>query len=175
MALGKFDTNGLVDLWFDMEEYKKVVFNQLVNATERAGRAWLNAIIQNTPIPSWSGASRATFLKLAQELGTTVPISIAPGAPNRIAMGKSAGAASEVYKDKQEWKVGIYYKSTLGHLNYNEYNMAVAGKAYPQPWSNNVRYTPYFFQQRGQTAWKAEAEKVELPSPWRYIKPRKLI
>lgn len=162
-------------MWFDFDEYKKVVFNELYNATERAGRAWLNAIIQNTPIPSWSGASRATFSNLAQALGTSLPISIAPGAPNRVAMGKAAGQASELYKDKQKLQVGIYYKSTLGHLNYNEYNQAVAGKAYPQPWSNAVRYTPYFFQQRGQTAWKTVAEKVKLPSPWRYVKPRRLI
>lgn len=169
----KFDTSKLVGMTFDMAQYKKVAFNELYSLNERAGRAWLNAIIKETPIPAWSGASRATFLSLAQALGTSLPISIAPGAPNRIAMGKAA-SQGRIYKDKGKLQVGIEYRSSLGHLNYNEYNQAVAGKAYPQPWSNNVRYTPYFFQQRGQTAWKAVAKEAKLPDPWRYVKTRKL-
>jgi len=163
----------MVGMSLDLAMYKKVAFNELLALNERAGRAWLNAIIKETPIPAWSGASRATFLKVARLLGTSVPISIAPGAPNRIAMGKSS-SQGRLIKDKGKVIVGFEYKSSLGHLNYNEYNRAVAGKSYPQPWSNNVRYTPYFFQQRGSTAWKAVAVTARLPNPFNYLKRIKL-
>jgi hypothetical protein len=68
---------------------------------------------------------------------------------------------------------GFEYRTTLQGLIYNEYNKAVKGP-YPQPWSDNVRNTPYNFQVLGEAAWRHFAVKVKLLNPLRYIKKKRI-
>lgn len=154
----------------DMVRYRQAVLDYLHEINEKAGQAWLDEVIKGTPIPSWSGASRATFQKLARELNTTVPIRIARGAPNRIALGlsNSSGSGTEERNTPTDVYVGFLYKSQLRYLAYNEYNKAVAGSP-PQPYSNNVRFTPYGFQNRASKVWQATAKTARLPNPYDFI------
>jgi len=69
--------------------------------------------------------------------------------------------------------VGFVYETDLRYLAYNEYNAAVAGP-FPQPFSNNVRFTPYHFQSRAAEAWQAIAKTAKLPNPYRYLAKRKI-
>jgi hypothetical protein len=160
-------------LEFDFARYKRVAFNSLSHSNEKAGQAWIKATVLGVPIPTWGGASRATFEKLARELGTSVPIGTRRAGYDTAWRGRATSTGSGVVENKASMFVGFVYKTSLGHLIYNEYNRAVAGR-YPKPWSNRVRFTPYRFQDKGLRAWKAYAKKVRLPNPFKYIKRKKL-
>jgi hypothetical protein len=88
-------------------------------------------------------------------------------------LGKAESAGSGVVEDASVAFVGFVYQTGLRYLRYNEYNKAVPGPP-PQPFSNNVRFTPYDFQSRAQAAWLGVAEKAKLPSPRRFFRKRKL-
>lgn len=161
-----------VGISLDIEAYREKVLKELRWENGTAGRKWLNEVIKGTPIPTWSGASRATFEKLATALGTSVPIGHIRAPADRTALGRSL-SDGEVIEDKGEVYVGFRYSTNLLHLHYNEYNKATAGR-YPRPYSNNVRFTPYKFQARAQKVWVEHAKKVRLPNPLEYIKERRL-
>jgi len=155
---------------FDFATYKRLMFNAMVNINERAGKAWIEAAVFDTPIPIWSGASRATFEKLASELGTYVPSGPPVGnAPDRTSVGRRLSTKSGVIEDKNNAYVGFLYSTHLAHLHYNEYNLAVAGP-WPQPRTNNVRFTPYRFQARARDAWENVARTAKLPDPLRHLR-----
>jgi hypothetical protein len=167
----KFTTK-FTALSIDRVQYQRVLLNYLRNLNERAGAAWINAAVNRTPIPTWSGASRATFTKLAQELGTSVPIGPIKSKRDRISLGLSSSAGSGVVEDRDRGRyVGFVYETDLRYLAYNEYNLATAGPP-PQPFTNNVRFTPYNFQSRAQAAWQKVADTGELPNPYKYLKKR---
>ena len=157
-----------------MVEYRKALLKSLEYASKLAGRAWLKAAIEETPIPVWSGASRATFSELAHELGVSISISNIRTKYDKIAEGQAASSGG-VFSDPIKMEAGFNYETSLGHLAYNEYNKAMKGR-YPQPWSNRVRFTPYHFQTRALDAWAARAAKYKMPNPYRidFLKRRKL-
>lgn len=153
----------------DLGAYKQAAFNAMININERAGKEWIESAVFSTPIPIWSGASRATFENLAKELGTHIPTGPpAANAPDRTSLGKSS-STSRVIENKGTMYVGFIYSTSLAYLNYNEYNKAVAGP-YPRPYSNRVRFTPYFFQARASAAWREIAQQAKLPDPLRYLR-----
>lgn len=160
---------------FDMKGYRLSVLKYLRDLNEKAGKAWLNAVVRDTPIPTWSGASRATFQKLATELGTSVPIGPIRAKKSRVSLGResSSGSGVEERNTPTDLYVGFIYHTTLRYLAYNEYNLAVKGPP-PQPYSNNVRFTPYHFQGRAALAWEDVAKTAKLPNPYRYLNARKM-
>jgi hypothetical protein len=155
----------------NLEAYKRDLLQYLRKLNKRAGQAWLDAVINKTPIPTWSGASRATFQKLASDLGTTVPIGPIRSRKNRTALGRSTSTGSGVVESKDF--VGFVYETDLRYLAYNEYNHATKG-APPRPFSNKVRFTPYNFLGTGYLAWIKVAEKADIPDPYKFITKRKL-
>lgn len=155
----------------NLAAYRKEMLDALRNLNEKAGQAWIDAVVNQTPIPTWSGASRATFQKLAGELGTTVPIGPIRAKKSRVSLGRATSAGSGVAERANY--VGFVYETDLRFLAYNEYNQAVAGPP-PQPYSNNVRFTPYNFQSRAYSAWAQVAKTAKLPSPWKYLVVRKM-
>jgi len=126
-------------IMFQKKQFRKIYLNALENVNERAGQAWIAEAIDNTPIPTWSGASRATFEKLASELGTSVMYGPQRSYKDRRALGRSTSAGSGVVRkmDGNNVYIGFAYETDLRYLAYNEYNRAVPGPE-PQPWSNNV-------------------------------------
>ena len=152
----------------DMGVYEKAMLKALRKLNQRAGQAWIHIAV--AIIPTWSGASRATFQKLAAELGTSVPIGPLR-TKSRISLGRgTSGGSGTIEKGAY---VGFQYSTSLRYLAYNEYNAAKAGTP-PAPFSNNVRFTPYGFQGRAQSAWEAIAKTAKLPNPYRYLKKKKL-
>jgi hypothetical protein len=166
----KFKTE-FKSLHLNVLAYRKVMLNTLRNLNERAGQAWIDAAVNQTPIPTWSGASRATFQKLASELGTTVPIGPIRARKDRTSLGRSTSSGSGVVQNKDY--VGFVYETDLRYLAYNEYNSATKGLP-PQPFSNNVRFTPYYFQDRAYSAWKKVAATAKLPNPLTYLVGKKM-
>lgn len=160
----------------DLHAYGRVMLSTLHNLNERAGQAWIDTAVNKTPIPTWSGASRATFQKLATELGTSVPIGPIKAKKSRVSLGLSTSTGSGVFVDAKgaiPTEVGFKYQSSLRYLAYNEYNVATQGRP-PQPFSNRVRFTPYNFQVRAEAAWQKVAAKAKLPNPYKYLRVRSI-
>ena len=168
----KWETD-FVTVDINMISYRRAVLNYLRELNKEAGRAWIKEVIKGTPIPTWSGASRATFLKLARELDTVVPIGPIEAPIRRVSLGVASSKGSGTFEDRGDVTVGFDYDTNLRYLAYNEYNKATAGK-YPKPFSNKVRFTPYNFQERAAQAWEKEAKKAELPNPYSYITRNKI-
>jgi hypothetical protein len=157
----------------DVAGYSKTLLKYLRSINEKAGQAWIDTAVNKTPIPTWSGASRATFVKLASELGTSVPIGPIRPKKDRTNLGRATSARSTVIEDPPKGYAGFVYATSLRYLAYNEYNLATAGPP-PQPFSDHVRFTPYNFQSRAQTAWLKVAVKAKLPNPLKHLKKRKI-
>lgn len=166
----KFTTD-FYEIKLNVNSYKKELLKYLRKINERAGQAWINEVVNNTPIPTWSGASRATFQKLAIELNTSVPIGPIKSRKDRTGLGQATSTASGVIEDG--FYVGFKYQTNLRYLRYNEYNRATAGPS-PQPFSNKVRFTPYGFQDRGVKVWQEIAKTAELPDPYKYMSRKKI-
>ena len=158
---------------FDEAEYKKALLNKMRELNERAGSAWIDTAVNKTPIPTWSGASRATFQKLAKELGTSVPIGPIVADKNRVSLGRSSSSGSGVVEDRKNFYIGFNYETDLRYLRYNEYHHATAGPP-PRPFSNAVRFTPYKFQEKAEQAWRKEAKDAKAPNPLPYLHKRKM-
>jgi hypothetical protein len=156
----------------DTAAYSRVLLKYLRGLNSKAGTAWIDTAVNKTPIPTWSGASRATFSKLALELGTSVTIGPIRSKKNRTGLG-AASSNSRVIEQMQDGYIGFMYETSLRYLAYNEYNAAVAGPP-PQPFTNNVRFTPYHFQGRAEQAWQKVADKARLPNPYKHLKKRKI-
>ncbi len=141
---------------------------------ERAAQTWLNATVM-LAVPVWSGASRATFLKLARKVNHPLTITgIKKSAKGGIRKGKD-GPRLGFQKSKGEVSLGtqpgIYtftYETSLFRLVFNEFNDAndnpVAGRLFAQLRNPG----PYNFQEIGRAAFEDYSKNaVELPSPWR--------
>jgi hypothetical protein len=142
--------------------------NQYVKEFVRIGGIkWLDATVIAI-IPTWSGASRATFEKLANDLGTSIPYGPQRSKKDRRPLGRSESAGSGFFTDAQGRHYFIY-RTQLRYLIYNEFNRATKGPP-PQPFSDNVRFTPYHFQDKGDKAWLAYAKKFKPPKTWKHLK-----
>lgn len=163
----------IFEMEFDYEGAKKALLDELQKANKKCGRAWLDAVVEQTPIPTWSGASRATFQKLAGDFDTTIPIGPIRASKSGVAWGRASSGGSGILINKQNGYVGFQYRTTLRHLIYNNYNAPSPGP-YPRPWSINVRNTPYFISVKGDAAWNKCAATVRLPDPFKHIKRRSI-
>ena len=167
----------LYEIIIDMEAIKRDLFHYMIALNEEAGQTWLEEAVYGTPIPLWSGASRASFARLAAKLGWYSPSGPrVKGCPftKGHAFGMKYDGGTEVYKDKKQWYVGFQYATKLPHLLYNENNSPKPGGGYPNPWSSAVRFTPYSFENRALRAWTSYAKKAKLPYPFKNLKTRKI-
>lgn len=155
---------------FDLKAYQDALDGYFMRKLREGGRKWLDATVRtSTHIPTWSGGSRATFMKLAADFGTSVPIGRIRARRDRVQEGiaRSAGSGLRINPARGLWQ--FEYRTDLPWLVFNEYNPPVPGP-FPAPWSANVRWTPYHFQDKGAAAWMKFAAKVKLPNPFKYIK-----
>jgi hypothetical protein len=144
----------------DVEAVKKDIERDVTEKLKEAVRAYLRAILFNV-IPVWSGASVATFIKLAAQVDQQVTIS--PRVRSRIGLG------SNLSEGRLEINMGTgiikaVYSTSLPHLIFNEFNDASSvGIRLRQP-------GPYDFQGKGSQAFLQVASKVKLPNPFRRLK-----
>ncbi len=153
----------------------------LAKEIKKAATVWLNATVLLV-IPVWSGASRATFLKLARAISFPLTINIqAPSgfierAPNRwgprIGFQRSEGTLDA--SNAANGLVSFFYSTDLFHLVFNEYNDGNANPVAGRVFARLHNPGPYGFQQIGQAAFEDYARLVELPSPWRSLKFTKI-
>jgi len=152
----------LVTLGIDFSRFQKLLHEELSNEIAHAAFVWLEAVLAE--IPTWSGASRATFLRLAREV--EYAISIEPKVISRIPYGQRSGDG-EVTANPQKGIYTFKYSTTLAHLIHNEFNSPESDPAV----FHRLRFPgPYHFQQKGQEAFRRFAAQVRLPSPLKSLK-----
>lgn len=158
----------------DLSAYRQYLNKYMEDWLKQAGREWLYAFIETT-IPHWSGASRATFEKLALELGTMIPYGTQKSIKNRIPLGREAGNDSGLELDPNSGRWHFKYHNTLRYLTYNEYNKVVYGEA-PNVFSRSglLNPTPYHFQEKGLKAFEDFARFTVLPNPFKFLRKIKV-
>lgn len=105
----------------DFEGYLDALRQEMFDAMLLGIYAYLDTVTSIVPV--WSGASRATFLQLAREVG--YPLAAAPisGAPNRVSIGISK-STGKFDNELDDLKVSFTYETDLPWLVYNEYHNA---------------------------------------------------
>ena len=137
-------------------------------AIARAAADYLNAT--TALIPTWSGASLATFRPLASELG--LPLSILPVAGfSRVQVGVGQGVAEVA---SENGRFSFTYATSLKHLVFNEFNNANIS---PDPGLRGTLRNPgpYGFTKAGRVAVEATLRRVRPPKildAFRIIKVR---
>lgn len=131
----------------------------LGDALSKAAFEWLEAT--TAEIPTWSGASLATFQPLASQVGLS--LSISPVTKSRIDVGL-ASATGSFETDAASGKFTFTYGTTLAHLIYNEFNNANISPD-PSLFSSLKQPGPYRFQEKGREAFNRSVSRVRLPKP----------
>lgn len=126
---------------------------------------WLEAVLQEIPV--WSGASQATFVKLAAHIQFGIPI--VPVAIDRQWQGMSHSDSEYNSGRPSRGRYTFKYSTTLPWLIWNEYNNA---NVTPDPtlFSRVHKEGPYNFQVKGAKAFLTYADTVGLPSLRPFIK-----
>lgn len=157
------------------EAWRKRLDAKMSKEIERAAIVWLNATVL-LAIPVWSGASRATFLKLARAV--SFPLTItgikATKSDTPRALGPSVGfqqSRGKLDKDPRSGKFTFTYATTLFHLVFNEFSNANQNPTAAGLFAKLKEPGPYNFQRVGRDAFREFAKtSVELPSPWKKLK-----
>lgn len=162
-------TGNLLSFTINVEKYKQQLAEALSEQLAYALFRWLEATVDE--LPQWSGASAATFLHLAREIGYSLTITVSDTAPNRIQLGLNNGEG-EFHIDRNRGIAKFRYRTTLRYLVYNEYHNA---NLVPDP---GLRWKlldpgPYHFQRKGQAAFKFAVKDSWLPNPFSAITQKK--
>ena len=167
-------THKFTALQLDISAYRLRLARDMSDWTKQAARDWLVATVIAV-IPTWSKASRATFQKLAREVGFTVPYGPKLSRKDRAGLGESTSTGSGLKFDAANQRWHFRYESSLRYLAYNEYNRVVYGSA-PNVFSKKGlrNPTPYGFQEKGQVAFEQFASFTVLPNPYKFLRKVKV-
>jgi len=152
----------------DVAAYRNALDSHMRAAIAQGLMEWLEAVLAEIPV--WSGASRATFVKLAGQIGYN--LSVAPAAVeaahglfteriDRTGIGR-AQSDGKLTADKETGEYTFPYSTTLPWLIWNEYHNA---NVEPDPtlFYRLIEPGPYNFQVTGARAFLRFAETVDLP------------
>lgn len=158
----------------DLAAYRSALHAHMSDAIAQALMAWLEAVLAEIPV--WSGASRATFVKLAAAISYSLPV--APAAVNaahglftsridRTSKG-SAESDGQLTANKDTGEYTFTYGTTLPWLVWNEYHNA---NVEPDAtlFYRLIKPGPYNFQAVGARAFLRIADKVDLLSVTPYV------
>jgi hypothetical protein len=160
----------------EVAAYRNTLDRHMSDMIAQALMVWLEAVLAEIPV--WSGASRATFVKLARQIGYDLPV--APAAveaahglfTERMDRTWTGEAQSEgkVTADKEKGEYTFAYSTTLPWLIWNEYHNA---NVEPDPtlFYRLLQPGPYNFQVVGARAFLRFADKVNLPA----VKPHVVV
>jgi len=148
----------------NVDQYRTALDRYMKEALAEGLMAWLDAVLLE--IPNWTGASRATFWRLAELINAQVDAS-----GPRVGIGQLAGDGS-METDKTKGVYTFTYSTTLPWLVWNEYhdaNVDPDPTKYPPP-ARLRKPGPYGFQLTGVDAFQRVADRVKLPPVAPYVK-----
>lgn len=143
----------------DLAGYKEALDKHMSELLEQGLMAWLEAVI--TEVPVWSGASRATFIKVAKTIGFSVPVSGGPAPFDRTSIGQAA-STGELEVDVEKGLYVFTYGTSLPWLIWNEHHNANLDPD-PTLFAKLTRPGPYEFQLKGMAAFLHATGSIGLP------------
>lgn len=152
----------------DLIGYRTALDKAMREAIAQAVMEWLNRVLEE--IPDWTGASRATFVKLASTIGMNVTHK-----DTRSFMGDSE-SQGKLNLNEPPGHYTFTYQTSLPHLIWNEYHDANTDPdptKYPPP-AKLWKPGPYEFQAKGLMAFVNFAKSVDLPSVAPFITSTKI-
>lgn len=155
----------------DFRKYQVTLKREMSEKIYRAARKWLEAALTSHPIPVWSGASQATFLKLAATVNYSLFIN--PKVIDRMGFGQARSAGYLDRGDSVPTSYTFTYKTDLPWLLWNEHNNANVNPD-PTLLDSLKNPGPYNFQLHAYDAFKQFADTVRLPEPTFKIKKLKV-
>lgn len=154
---------------YRFEAYRRDLLKMLLEEVSAGAFQWLDAVL--AVIPTWSGASRATFLSLSREIAYPLVINPTAFAPDRTSLGQRTSGGDFDTSKLQQGIVTFTYTTQLKHLIYNEFNNA---NVTPDStlFSRLLQPGPYGFQERGREAFERVMAGIEMldPTDSRYLK-----
>jgi len=135
----------------DVDAYRKALDRHMTAVVRQGASVWLAAVL--VEIPVWSGASHATFSKLAAASGQGFGVA---GSRSGMGSAQSTGAVSG-----NQGRYVFTYSTTLPWLIWNEYHNANADPD-PTLFHRLLQPGPYNFQRKGAAAFERFAETVQL-------------
>lgn len=150
----------------DLERFKKDLDKYMREMIALGLAAWLDVVTAEVPV--WSGASRATFMKLAGEIGYSVLGSGGPAPFDRTDEGQLQ-SKGELVADISKGEYTFIYSTTLPWLIWNEYHNANIDPD-PTLFYRLKRPGPYEFQRKGAAAFIHETRLVQLPKLAPYVR-----
>lgn len=136
---------------------RRAIDKRLLESTKKGAHVWLDTVL--AIVPTWSGASRATFEALAQAVGYKVTYGPIRSFKDRRALGQGAGFGGIEKNGSAGYR--FTYRTDLRYLVFNEANRATKGVA--GVFKGLIKPTPYKFFDAGEKAFKAYAATVRLP------------
>ncbi len=145
--------------------YRQVLDAAMQEILAQGLMAWLEAVVAEVPV--WSGASRATFVKVASKIDASVPISgSAPVDRTGIGMEASTG---EMKTDIESGLYTFTYGTSLPWLIWNEFRNANIDPD-PTLFAKLKKPGPYDFQVKGIAAFLHTTGRVSLPRVAPFVK-----
>lgn len=148
---------GLRLLILDKEGAEKAIDKLLLEEVKVGARIWLKTVL--AIVPTWSGASRATFEALAQAVGFNVTYGPIRSFKDRRPLGLGTGFGG---LERGRGGYQFYYRTSLRYLEFNEANRATVGVA--GVFRGLINPTPYKFFDAGEKAFLDYAKTVRLPT-----------
>ncbi len=149
----------------DLAGYKTTLSNILETAITEAAFGWVSTAV--SLIPVWSGASRATFAALAQDISFSLQGAPKSGAPDRTAEGRNASDGGVVF-DRNAGIFSFSYSTTLDHLIFNEDFNANVTKD-PKVFAKLLEPGPYNFQELANRQASGVLDRIVYPDPRAFI------
>lgn len=150
----------------DLTGYRKALDKAMRELISLGLASWLEAVVAEVPV--WSGASRATFVKIAGTIGWPVPVSGGTAPTDRTGIG-AAASKGELILDIQSGLYAFVYGTTLPWLIWNEYHNANIDPD-PTLFGKLRKPGPYNFQVKGQAAFLHSTGDATLPLVAPYVK-----
>lgn len=144
----------------NLSGYKKALDKYLLELLAQGLAAWLEAVVAEVPL--WSGASRATFIKVARTIDYPVPVSGGPAPFDRTGAGQAA-STGELVVDIESGMYVFTYGTTLPWLIWNEYHNANFDPD-STLFAKLKKPGPYAFQAKGMAAFLHATGSIDLPS-----------
>ena len=150
----------------DVTAYRAKLKKHMTEKISEALYRYLEAALSNSSVgemPTWSGGSRATFLRLARCIEYRIPIN--PVVPSREQQGEDQSVGSLDLDEHNTGRFTFTYGTNLPWLVTNEnFNANAWGFRLKKP-------GPYQFQLAGIKAFEGMAKEVSLLPVYTTIKP----
>lgn len=151
-----------------LAEYKNAFGNAAEAHIAHTAFVWVSTAV--ALIPTWSGASRATFEKLANSISFNFENSPTSSAPDRRGDGESQSQGG-LDSDRAKGVFSFHYGTSLEHLIFNEENDANQGGD-PKVFFRLLQPGPYNFVAQANDAARPVFEDFVPPRVETYLTVR---